>query len=238
MLTKGLSGSQIKLIAVISMLIDHIGATIIEVGILRSGYLEPELRTLWINIYFATRTIGRMAFPIYCFLLVEGFQHTKNWKKYALRLGMFALISEIPFNLMIEQKLIYMESQNVFFTLFLGVILLGMMQKINNQVLQLFLVAGICALAIVLRTDYSYWGIILICIYYNLRNNRKLQVFAGYIWQQFSVNHILYKLGLVAGFACLMLYNGERGKNRFPLFFYWFYPIHMLVLYGILTIAF
>ena len=92
---RGISGSTLKIIAIITMLIDHIGAVVIApVMIQRSGnlYMEDDLY----GIYSLLRTIGRIAFPIFCFLLVEGFVHTRNVKRYAIRLGLFAIISEIP----------------------------------------------------------------------------------------------------------------------------------------------
>ncbi len=105
---KGISGNTLKIIAIITMLIDHIGAVVIENGILK--YQDPLLmQTIlatpegvkWSTIDFALRTIGRISFPIFCFLLVEGFLHTKDVRKYGIRLLAFALISEIPFDLAI-----------------------------------------------------------------------------------------------------------------------------------------
>lgn len=132
-LKKGLSGSTIKLIAIIAMLIDHTAATILERMMMRAGYalatLNNSLMSTWIAkhplLYFSymvMRLIGRFGFPIFCFLLVEGFLHTHNRVKYALRLFLFALISEIPFDLAFRGKWFYTKYQNVFFTLFIGLI--------------------------------------------------------------------------------------------------------------------
>lgn len=130
---KGLPGSTIKLIAIISMLIDHIAATILERMMMRAGYMLATInagamsnwiathRSLFIP-YIVMRMIGRFGFPIFCFLLVEGFAHTHNRKKYALRLFLFALISEIPFDLAFRGEWFFSGYQNVFFTLFLGMI--------------------------------------------------------------------------------------------------------------------
>ena len=106
-------GSTLKIIALITMLIDHIGAFLIEPYLLNNGVfpfafdisiIPKEFKTLYI-IYIITRLIGRIAFPIYCFLIVEGFLHTSNLKKYAFNLLLFAFISEIPFNLANSNKL-------------------------------------------------------------------------------------------------------------------------------------
>lgn len=101
----GLNSFQLKCIAVITMIIDHTGAV-----------LFPDNMTL--------RYIGRIAFPIFCFLLVEGFFHTRDVRKYMLRLGMFAVISEIPYDLAFRDTVIEFEHQNVFFTLFIGVVMM------------------------------------------------------------------------------------------------------------------
>lgn len=132
---KGLSGSTIKLIAIIAMLIDHIAATVLERMIMRSGYLiatiSSESLENWMNehlllygSYFFMRMIGRFGFPIFCFLIVEGFMHTRSRLKYAMRLFLFALISEIPFDFAFMGKWFYTGYQNVFFTLFLGLLAL------------------------------------------------------------------------------------------------------------------
>ena len=130
---KGFNGSTIKLIAIIAMLIDHIAATILERMIMRAGYflatISADSLSQWISehklLYFSymtMRLIGRFGFPIFCFLLVEGFQHTRNRIKYALRLFLFALISEIPFDFAFRGEWFYTGYQNVFFTLFLGLL--------------------------------------------------------------------------------------------------------------------
>ena len=100
-----LDSFQLKWIAIITMLIDHVGA------IFFPG-----------NLVF--RYVGRIAFPIFCFQLVEGFFHTRNIEKYMLRLGIFAIISEIPYDLAFRGNILDFEHQNVFFTLFLGILML------------------------------------------------------------------------------------------------------------------
>ena len=130
---KGFTGSTIKLIAIIAMLIDHTAAVILERIMMREGYMlvmsNTDLMPAWIAghkllyiSYMAMRLIGRFGFPIFCFLLVEGFLHTHNRIKYALRLFLFALVSEIPFDFAFRGKWFYAGYQNVFFTLFLGLL--------------------------------------------------------------------------------------------------------------------
>ena len=113
-----LSGSTLKLIAVITMLIDHIGAFILsdlpagEIVLLATGDFT-------FTVYNAFRLVGRTAFPIYCFLIAEGAVHTRNRIRYGCNLLIFACISEIPWDLIHADSLLY-ERQNVFFTLLFG----------------------------------------------------------------------------------------------------------------------
>lgn len=133
---RGISGSTIKIIAVIAMLIDHTAAVVMIREIMARGFQEAALggQSLllgWLMEngvlfygYEIMRMIGRLGFPIFCFLLVEGFQRTRDVKKYALRLGLFALISELPFNLAVTGRLWYSGYQNVYFTLLIGLLAL------------------------------------------------------------------------------------------------------------------
>lgn len=116
----GISGSTVKIIAVAAMLIDHAAAVVLIRQIAADAYLDQSL----LSLYNIMRFIGRLGFPIFCFLLVEGFQRSKDLRKYGLRLGIFALISEIPFNLALTGSLTASRYQNVYFTLFLGLFVL------------------------------------------------------------------------------------------------------------------
>lgn len=133
---KGITGSTLKILACVAMLIDHMGAVLLESGLVSKYTLDHETfmreyGTLY-SIDIAMRLIGRIAFPIFCFLLVEGFEHTGNVRKYARNLGFFALLSEIPFNLAfatalggeLHNGIFYPEYQSVYMTLFLGLLTL------------------------------------------------------------------------------------------------------------------
>ena len=106
---KGISSSTLKWIAIISMLIDHFAVAVYS-----------QLENYQMGVYTLMRGIGRIAFPIYCFLLVEGFCHTHDIMKYIKRCFIFALISEIPFDLAVHGNVFDLSSQNVFFTMTLG----------------------------------------------------------------------------------------------------------------------
>ena len=131
----GITGSTLKIIAIIAMLLDHTAATIINRVFILKGLdrIDPnnlqvlekffsENSTLMLSYVFM-RLVGRLAFPIFCFLLIEGFIYTSNRWKYAARLAVFALISEIPFDLAFND-LFYMGYQNVFFTLLIGLLVM------------------------------------------------------------------------------------------------------------------
>lgn len=143
---KGISGSTIKIIAVVAMLIDHIAAALLTrmlivnglFEISASGNLQQMMQWMAENavLYYGMmimRLIGRLGFPIFCFLLVEGFQKTRNVKKYALRLGLFALISEIPFDLAVNGKVLEFGYQNVYFTLFIGILALSVFEFFSKH---------------------------------------------------------------------------------------------------------
>lgn len=148
----GITGSTLKIIAIISMFIDHFGASIVEFylyNILQPNGTEyskalicsrvPRLWMEWMgdpekvmNLDITIRSIGRLAFPIFCFLLVEGFLHTRNMKKYLVRLGIFALVSDLPFDMAFFGE-ITIKHQNVFFTLFIAVFALLAADHVKKQ---------------------------------------------------------------------------------------------------------
>lgn len=141
----GIYGSTLKLIAIITMLIDHTAATILDRTLISKGFNNLDMSNtqavhdffnkygLIYNIDFVMRLIGRIGFPLFCFLLIEGFQHTRNKWKYTVRLAMFSLISEIPFDLAFSNKVIEFSSQNVFFTLTIGMLAMIGFESISQK---------------------------------------------------------------------------------------------------------
>ncbi|MCI9080761.1 MAG: hypothetical protein HFI70_00265 [Lachnospiraceae bacterium] len=208
----GLNGCALKCIAMASMLIDHIGAV-----------LFPQ--------YLILRMIGRLAFPIYCFLLVEGVVHTKDIRKYESRLLIFAVISEIPFDLAFYGR-IQWENQNIFFTLFLGVTAIDLMRDNANKLNKYLILILTVIAAEILHTDYGGAGIVFIVCYY-LLYQRKLLKQVMFLLE----NLVLYGIGIqsYASFAVfpMLLYNGRKGPSL-KYFFYIFYPVHLLILYLII----
>lgn len=158
------SETTIKIIAMISMLIDHIALCI------------PYI---WMHqdVYRIMRNIGRIAFPIFCFCIIEGYYHTSDVKKYILRLFIFALISEVPFDLAVNSGGIFgINHQNVFFTLCIGLCMIYIVDNASSGILmKLFAIGAACLTARMLRTDYDMFGIIQILTFYVFKKqqNRK-----------------------------------------------------------------
>lgn len=252
---KGIPGSTLKIIAIVTMLIDHIGAAILEKILMAEGIADITTQEQWVEfmklhggLYYADmvmRLIGRIAFPIFCFLLVEGVVHTSNKVKYMTRLFLFALISEIPFNLAVSSKMFYGEHQNVFFTLFIGVAVLcafekmgefyeqgalaffpERLQKVTLVMARLFILVTGMGIAALLKTDYDAWGVLCIAMIYVFRKKRMLSIGAGCLTLVImSFSEITCPIAMIP----VAMYNGERGM-KLKYFFYIFYPAHLLLL--------
>ena len=221
-----LSGSMLKLLALICMITDHFAATVIyrtDIG------TEPlfTLGSRTITLYRIGRYIGRLAFPLYCFLIAEGFRHTHDKKRYGAMLLGFAVISEIPWNLWITGKFTCAK-QNVFFTLFLGFMALYVFERFKDKtVYQLAALIGVFAAAILIKSDYGAKGVAFILLIHVLRENKTAAAFIG----SFVLRHTLL---MMAAFGIMAMYNGERGFIRgkaWKYFFYIIYPLHIFVLY-------
>lgn len=211
----GLNSFALKIIAITSMLIDHVGAVFF-----------PQVMIL--------RIIGRMAFPIYAYLLVEGFIYTHDIKNYMLRLGIFALISEVPFDLVFFGKPLFLLHQNVFFTLFLGIVVLYFYSKAPNAVQRIVIVFVGLLVSEMLRTDYSSMGIVMILIFYLMRENSIIKILAVAFVNIFLMGYI--QVFAVFGLIPVWLHNGNEGR-KMKAVFYGFYPVHLLVLYLISLIV-
>lgn len=215
LMSRGISGSTVKLIAVLSMLVDHLAAS----GVLRLLYDSNDL-------YRLCRAFGRIAFPLFCFLLVEGHSYTSNRKRYLGRLFLFACISELPFDLAFFGRLCYLSAQNVFFTLFLGLLTLYgidfLRKNSYRQWVWIPILLGMVASEL-LQTDYGAFGVGLIVIYYWFR---------GMPWQRNLVSACacIWEPAAIAAVVPIQLYNGERGIS-WKYLFYLFYPLHLIVLF-------
>ena len=209
-----ISGNTLKMIALVTMLIDHIGAAVIaplvEDDILPVGMSFDTLNT----IYKALRFIGRTSFPIFIFLITEGFIHTSNRLKYAASLLIFALISELPYDYAFYGKIDLENSNlNTTYAMFASIIII--------------LITS--AAASLLQSDYKCYGIFLAVIFCFFRPIFPLNILAAYIviasysteWQSFPA------------FILIFLYNQKQGKKlgKYKYLLYAFYPVHLIILY-------
>ncbi|ERJ13034.1 TraX family protein [Haloplasma contractile] len=236
-----MTSTKLKLLAILSMLIDHMAVVLIEQS-------DP--------IYIIMRGFGRLAFPIFAFLIAEGYVHTSNKLRYLFRLFLFALVSEIPFDLAFKGELIDFSSQNIFFTLSFGLatiyvydqfILTELKQygqkmtsegnKLNPTINIVKILIGMLSIVIILlladfiKTDYFSIGVLLIFIFYLFREHLLAKsvafLFVNLVLSQFNIHaiQIVASLSLVL----ILLYNHKKGRNLKYLF-YIFYPGHLLIL--------
>lgn len=241
--TGGISADLLKVIAMVMMVIDHMGAV-----------LFPEVPYL--------RLIGRISFPIFTWLLIMGFTHTSNLKKYMLRMGIFAVISEIPFQLAMSGTVTF-QGQNIYFTLLLDIVMLCLLKKgldEGRRTAVLFaVIAAAMLLAGVLKFDYKCTGPVLAAVFYLYVRNGKPGLTGGFVL--FCLSNLL--LPLVSGASIMNSYvwtgaaetalieffgilaiplirndSGVRRWKRGKYVFYLFYPVHLLILYGISQIHF
>ena len=177
--TPGVSAAVLKWTAILTMLIDHCGAALLwGLRKARHGWGNGVFSE---EFYSATRVIGRLAFPVFCFLLVEGLFHTRSRWKYLLRLGLFALLSELPFDRAFYGSWFDMKAgQNVFFTLFFGLAACAVWEWLTKgndpacnplrAIAVMLAAAAAVYLAILLNTDYGGLGVVLILVMYLLRD--------------------------------------------------------------------
>lgn len=238
----GFTSNMLRMIAVAFMLSDHIWATYMSFGD-------------WMTY------VGRMAFPIFAFQIAEGYLHTSNFKKYALRLLGFAVVTEIPFNLFYSSRVFNPYHQNVLFTLLLGLIAISVIDKMKknrtakNIALSVLWLVLICVASTVGFVDYGFLGVLTVVAFYLLRDfpfawlaQLAAMVLINIVFfegQVFPVEILGKTIEIPSqGFAVLSLipiwlYSGKKGKSSkvMQYGFYAFYPVHMLVLYLIKFMA-
>ncbi len=239
-----LSLNQLKTIAMITMLIDHIGLMLILNGKLygfnRELYsyaIMLDATKVWRYLYRFCRVVGRISFPIYAFCIVEGFLRTKNLFKYCLRILALAIISEIPFDLMTKNTFFSLSHQNVIWTYFIALLMLTGIRTFKIPVIQFMIFILACIVAGITRVDYGFRGIILIAYFYFMRLDKNLRSIGS------AVISFLMSIQNDFGFAAVSsifihFYNGKKGVIDMGNLFYLFYPTHMLILFGIVYVSY
>lgn len=231
----GLDSTALRLLAILFMVLDHLWATVVP-------------GNLWLTC------LGRLAFPIFAFQLCEGYRHTSDYRRYRRRLLVFALLSEIPFNLFYAGSVIFPFHQNVLFTLLLGLLAIRQADRlrreegIKKKSLRCLALLLIFAGGVVLFPDYGLMGVMTVLCFFVFRDHRLFQLAAMAVLNIFTFKGQTIPVSLfglacdfpIQGFALLALpliwlYNGEKGRGGkgLRLFWYIFYPLHMLALYFI-----
>ena len=231
-----LTSFALHIMAMVFMIFDHLWGVFAT-----DGYL-------WMTC------IGRLTYPIFAFMIVEGYFHTKNLKKYVLRLLIFALISEIPFNLVMSSSWIAPLHQNVLWTFLIGILLIFLNEKANKKALWVRILVFIgtallgCLLGIITFVDYNHGGVLIILLFYVFRERKwwallgqivclyfiSVEVISG----QFIPIELFGKtFELVVQSFCVLalipiwLYQGKQGpyNKAIRYLYYGFYPAHLLL---------
>lgn len=230
------SNSVLKHIALLTMIVDHIG-----------------------NAFFPTnlflRIIGRCSFVIFCFLLVEGALHTHSRLKYFLRLLLFAVVSIVPYSLFVYNVWLCTSQFNIFFVLSLSVAMISLFDYVKRfklcTLLQIVVLLLFSFLGVLFCLDYFFLGFLLIATFYLLRDKKVLIMVSFFISSLllYPLYYYLFEhqslpisiaIGVIesCGFVALffiMNSSGERGWQLPKLFYYAFYPLHFLIIWLIKT---
>ena len=219
-----MSSFSLKIIALISMLCDHIGLA-------------------FLNSNLFLKIIGRISFPIFAFQISEGYKYTKNINKYFLRLLCFAIISQIPFMFFFSSINQPIFKLNIFFTLILGLLSITFYEtiknKYSNKILSIIPVLFFVTLSQILNCDYGWFGVTIIFLFHIFKENKLMMnisilivIIMKYLINYIQVPHI-YQLYLMIGTASSLLfinlYNNKKGKN-IKYLLYIFYPLHLIIL--------
>lgn len=246
---QGLTSANLKWVAVLTMLADHCAGSLLD-GSLRHVPAAGAGEMLQ-HVSLALHCIGRLSFPLFIFLLVEGFFHTRSRERYLGRLALFALISEFPFDLALllwrsdirAHVWWHMGHQNIFFTLAIGFAAMWAIERLRPKgadpsriaVRMLACVAAVaagCLLAYGIRSDYSWYGVLAIVMGYLIRlcGMSRLEIIGIVAPLAFLSPYELFAL---LDYPLCARYDGRKGKAAGKWFFYAFYPGHLLIL-GIL----
>lgn len=222
---RGLSQETLKVIACVTMLLDHIGAMLVGNSMTESG--------------LPLRIIGRISFPIFCFLLAEGAYYTKNPQKYALRLLIGMLLSEIPYDLAFRYQLT-LETQSVMVTLLVGFLTLEAVRRAENNVVKLLIMVGGIVLGELFKSDYGGFGVMMVLMFSLTRGHLWIQTICLVViaWVMNSAKLLVFgvmvPIEIFAVFAMIPigLYSGRKAcsSRAVQWAFYLFYPVHLTVL--------
>ncbi len=217
-----LDGTTLKLIAMASMVLDHVG----------DSFFPDQV---WM------RVLGRIAMPVFAFCISEGFAHTHDKQRYLLRMGIFSLVSEVPFDLVTAGVPLESSHQNIMATFFWAILGLMLFERItgegapkSREAAGFIMLAVFAMLSVLLGLDYNMLGCGLIFVFYLLRGKGlEIEAAAGAVYHALLRNMGIYWFGLL-GFLPILSYNGQRGRGLKWLF-YLFYPGHLLLIWLVRT---
>ncbi len=206
---------QIKLIACLTMLIDHVCLVFFP-----NAFVAGVMR----------QSVGRMAFPLFVFMLGQGFFYTRSRIRYCRNLLILAIVSEIPYDFLFNHTLFYWKDQNVIFTLLTALILFCLLERFNGKLpLQILFCAGFAAAAQFLRLDYGLFGIAAaVIVYYT----NALEPYQSCAYSCIPLILGFGSIGTLLAALPLLIYKKTGGRFSAPakLAFYIFYPGHIAVL--------
>ena len=220
-----LDGTVLKIIAMVSMVFDHVG-----------DMFFPEMT--WM------RMVGRLAMPIFAFCITEGYIHTRDKKKYLLRMGIFALISEVPFDLAFDGKIGF-SHQNIMLSFFISIVALMLFNLIRGAkieskgrysvwrtILGILVVVVMAAVAMLVKADYTMFAVGSVFLFYVFKDvNLFVRPIPGVAF--LAVTRTMgYYCTTGLSIIPLLLYNGKKGRQLPKAFYYLFYPVHLLLLYA------
>ncbi|MBQ9828424.1 MAG: conjugal transfer protein TraX [Lachnospiraceae bacterium] len=242
--SKGINGTVLKIIAAVSMIIDHYAASGLLKQFSPGGLFGMNCK----STYILFRGIGRLAFPIFCFLIIEGVRYTKNWKLYALRLLIFAALTEVPFDRLfsVDGSFFDWTYQNVLFTLLLGMLCAAFLRFYDGPSRYMIYATLVITAAMTAETfllsDYGASGVAMIGVMgYLLDDKPEWAKIPDRAWTVFVcaaaigtcclVQMNVLELPALFALIPISLYNGERGLGgrAAKYIFYSVYPLHLLI---------
>lgn len=214
------NGAQLKYIAMLSMLLDHVNKALLYPNLNHDALLK---------LSDLLDVLGRIAFPIFLFFLVEGFFKTKNRMKYLLNLLVFAIISEVPFDLFTTRTFFEPNGNNILFTFAMVLVTIWCIDSLKNKVpkvvwylFSFVIVAAMCLMTMITGVDYEYHAVLGGYFFYIFHTIYPVSI-------PFAFASMIKEPWALLGFGFMLTYNGERGKQN-KWMNYAFYPVHLLIL--------
>lgn len=232
----GITSMTLHVMAMVFMLCDHLWGTVVP-------------GNDWLTC------IGRLAFPIFAFMIVEGYFHTKNLKKYVLRLLLFAVISEIPFNLAMGSRLFYPIHQNVLWSFLIAIGLIFLNEKVKAKKIWLRILVAVATvllgyvIGLITFVDFYHAGILTVLVFYFFRGrkwwcytaqlvclwyiNAEMLGGFGYEFELFNKTIFIVRQSIaLLALIPIWLYRGKQGYHSkwLQYFYYAFYPLHLMIL--------